>query len=131
MIDSAAVGLNGLTGIPYPVWKGVLTGLMALIDGYADTKRLVEAESVMLLKYRLADTSLAMEFQELLSDAGTDPAEAPPEAPSSGSPEKAGFKETGKNLTVDYEDHLRAMLLYRALSEAIQEPWSGCRTSFT
>lgn len=116
MIDSAAVGLNGLTGIPYPVWKGVLTGLMALIDGYADTKRLVEAESVMLLKYRLADTSLAMEFQELLSDAGTDPAEAPPEAPSSGSPEKAGFKETGKNLTVDYEDHLRAMLLYRALS---------------
>ncbi len=116
MIDSAALGLNGLTGIPYPVWKGVLTGLMAVIDGYADTKRLVEAESVMLLKYRLGDTSLAMELQELLTDAGAAPADEAPEAPAAQPPEKTGFKEAGRDLTVDYEDHLRAMLLYRALS---------------
>lgn len=102
-IEGASVTLNGITGVPFPVWKGVLTGLLAFLDGYADTKRLVEGETVLLFKFRLADTSLARELEDLLG--GT----------AEGTPESGGAKSAPRNAEVDYEDHLRAMLLYRSL----------------
>lgn len=103
-IDAASAGLNGLTGVPYPVWKGVITGLLSFIESYADTKRMIEGDSVPIYKFRLSETSVAAECRELFKASGM---QIPDKNPAAKTP--------AQGLMVDYEDHLRAMLLYRSL----------------
>lgn len=112
-IDGASAGLNALTGIPYPVWKGVITGLLSFLESYADTKRMVEGESIHMFKFRLSDTSLATEFRDLLSESGFNDVEK--KAGTETNPPNPAKSSPQKDLMVDYEDHLRAMLLYRSL----------------
>lgn len=115
-IDSAAVGLNALTGVPYPVWKGALTGMLALIESVADTKRMLCSKTIPLFKFRAEDVTVMRELQELASELGIK------RSTDDGSAEKEkGVSVNGKkdipekNMEVNYKDHLRSMLMYRSL----------------
>lgn len=113
-IDGAAMALNALTGVPYPVWKGVITGLLSFIESYADTKRMIAGEAIPMFKFRLGDTSLVRECKELIAELGITGSESDAESQGSanGNEPKGQFSH---ELTVDYKDHLRAMLLYRSM----------------
>ncbi len=104
-IDGAAVSLNALSGVPYPVWKGVLTGMLSLIESLTDTKRMLCSDAVPLFKYRIDDVSIMRELQDLTSELGIN---------TSLSGER-GKDLPAKNLEVNYKDHLRSMLMYRSL----------------
>ncbi len=112
-IDGASAALNALTGVPYPVWKSVITGLLSFVESYADTKRMIEGESIPMFKFRLNDTSLATECRELFPDAGSEASGKKAEVGKTSS--NLGENPVSRDLMVDYEDHLRAMLLYRSL----------------
>lgn len=110
-IDKAAAALTVATRVPCTVWKGILTGLSATLESCADIKRMVEGESIPLYKNKIADTSMAKEITELMEaiTAASDADDSPTESAEGG-------MSDNPVLTVDYEDHLRAMLLYRSLS---------------
>ncbi len=111
-IDSAAAVLNGATGVPYPVWKGIITGLLALVESVLDTMTLFEDESIAMLKFRVEDTSFLFQIKELAAELGIKPT-ANFDAEKNSNEKLGGMP--AKNLKVDYEDHLRAMLMYRSL----------------
>lgn len=121
-IDGAAVGLNAATGIPYPLWKGTLTGLLAMLEACADVSRMYQGESIPMVKYTPGELSIMQMLEDALSRLGVQKGSAgdgsrKSDAPSSSPKEgKAlGKKADGENLLVDYTDHLRAMLMYRTL----------------
>lgn len=111
-LDEASLALNAATGIPYPLWKGTLTGLFALMESCLDVIQLYANNEIPMFKYRISELSIVRRLQEISDRIGskqklqiTDDAET---LKKTSTPEK--------KLMVDYEDHLRAMLLYRAMS---------------
>lgn len=112
ILDEASLALNAATGIPYPLWKGTLTGIFALMESCLDVIQLYANNEISMFKYSISELSIVRRLQEITDRIGskqklqiTDDAET---LKKSSTPEK--------NLMVDYEDHLRAMLLYRTMS---------------
>ncbi len=120
VIDEASLALNLSTGIPYPLWKGTLTGLFSMIEACADVSRMYADDSITMIKYKVSELSIYQILQDTLNRLGVKPGAAADAGSEGGTAPKGtaktiGKSTAGKNLTVDYEDHLRAMLLYRSM----------------
>lgn len=117
IIDQASIALNGATGIPYPLWKGTLTGILAMLEACADMMQLYDGNSIPMVKYTTSELSSVKLLKDIAGRIGLEMGQDPSKSTAADS---SGDQATGKapvklNLLVDYEDHLRAMLMYRVL----------------
>lgn len=116
LIDSSSVAMNAATGVPYPIWKGVITGLLSFVESFLDTRNMLIGEEVPMFKFKVTDITFVKDFEDLASELSSVGGGQTDEQPldKKESPKAVKTKAERKNLMVGYKDHLRAMLFYRS-----------------
>lgn len=116
LIDSSSVAMNAATGVPYPIWKGVISGLLSFLESFLDTRDMLIGKEVPMFKFKVTDITFVKDFNDLasgLSSAGVGQTDKQP-IDKKESPKAVKTKADRMNLMVGYKDHLRAMLFYRS-----------------